>query len=268
MSKQPSPLAKLRAALKGIESARNALEKEQKRLGKKASKKDRREIAQTLDKLDETEFSLLNAIERAQQVAREEKRERRREREEPAPPKPKKTRERTGVVIERDLLIRGFWDRYPASEQHGQYRSKFENVASELRRGPTAYDILERDFFSFTKSERNRLELRVSHGAIFETGEIIDARVVKKHGLDIRLSSDTKEALASLSAMLVRAGVLYTPEGWTSITKDTALPLGIQWVLLSKAEAFAARQYRVTDPNSPIADDYGDSGDDIDDMEQ
>lgn len=228
---------KINAALKEIETARRALEKEQRRLERAgASKTEQRKLAKLFDKLDETQFTLLNAREESARIAREEKAYRYRplsEIDESEVYAPKKGER---VAIERELNIRGFWDRYPSEQQRGKYKSKFKHVPKELRRGKTAYDQLQADYLSFSPAERKRLVLRVSYGVVHETGEIITPDVVRSMKLDVRLSSNRQEALNALSTLLVRAGVIYAAEGYED-DDETTVPLGVEWVVLPKQKS-------------------------------
>ncbi len=223
-----SATRKANDALRKIEAARKALEKEQRRLAKHGTSAARKQVKKLLDQLDETEVTLLSAREEYKQTVKR--------------PRRKQSSTET-VAIERELLIRGFWDRYPSSDQRGKYRAKYDHIEPTLRKGPTAYDVLLKDYQTFSPAERKRLLLRVDYGVVYQTGEIITPLTVKKLLLEVSLSSHPQEAMDSLSTLLVRAGLLYAPEGYTNITEETGVPLGVQWVILPKRESDQRRMW-------------------------
>lgn len=143
------------------------------------------------------------------------------------------------MVGERELEIRGFWDRYPSSEQK-RWPERYEHIAKRHRRGPTAYDLLARDYESFTAQERKHLQVRVAYGVNAETGKIFGQHEIANFGLILNLARELPLALHGLSRLLVRAGVVDTPSEWTVNTASEmgyddedeeldSIPLGIQW---------------------------------------
>lgn len=227
---------KLDSALAKIRTARRDLEKEQRRLERVGgTKKDKRQVSTLIDKLDEVEFSLLSAREQLKLVTRRERQRKFRPLSEIDETEIYAPKAGEYVARERELSIRGFWDRYPSADQRGKYKAKFKHIPKEIRRGPSAFDLLLRDYLSFDPSERKRLVLRVSYGVIHETGEIITPDEVRKMRLDVRLSSNRQEAINALSTLLVRAGLIYTPEGYENDTEESGVPLGVEWVVLPKA---------------------------------
>lgn len=241
------PTRKLNSALRALEASRVALEKEQRRLAKSGTRKDKKEIAALLDKVDATEFQLLNLRESLRMAARPKEpskkvtgtrrlttkgrkasRPRQRvERFDIPPP-----RDRDPVLVgARELSIRGFWDRYPKSEQK-RYPKKFKAFPAKLRRGPTAFDLLQEDLMRFTPAERKRLQIRVAYGVHHETGKIITPGDVGRMGLELDLSLNTVEAINGLRGILIRAGLAYAPIGWDDMDEDSSVPLGVEWWLV------------------------------------
>jgi hypothetical protein len=66
---------------------------------------------------------------------------------------PKGYKEVEKLLIAREVVIRGYWDRYPKSEQR-DLPDKFKHVRPRDRRGPTAFDVLANDYLSFTPRQR------------------------------------------------------------------------------------------------------------------
>lgn len=146
---------------------------------------------------------------------------------------------RERVLLARELTVRGFWDRYPSSDQK-KYPKKYKHIPKVQRRGKTVYDILADDYNSFTLKQRRALTLRVTHGLDQSTGKILTARKIRAGHMDVDLIVDRKRALASLGNFLVRAGAVDTPTGWgvnrKSDTPDPVL-IGIEWVVKERVPA-------------------------------
>lgn len=139
------------------------------------------------------------------------------------------------VVGERELVIRGYWDRYPSSDQR-KHHKKYDAISKDQRRGPTAYDLLIRDYNSFTASERKKLRVRVVYGVAPDTGQILSPQKITGAGLSLDLHPERSKALLSLQSLLVRSGVVDSPKEWR-VNRNAAriehhVPLGVQWVVV------------------------------------
>lgn len=214
----------------------------------RGSKADFRAIGRELDKIDLAELQLLSHIE-ARKDSRPKKTRAPRQ-----PQGPRAIVER--LVGARELLVRGFWDRYPKSDQR-RHPKKYKQIPREMRSGYTAFDLLQSDYLGFTYAQRRRLQLRVSYGVNQETQKIFSAKDIDKYGLVLNLSLDREEALLGLRGLLVRAGVVNTPtrprKGKKSsrrkmkspesdsqasgradydAEKEVAVPIGIEWWLV------------------------------------
>lgn len=144
--------------------------------------------------------------------------------------------QRETLIGSRELLIRGFWDRYEKSQQRGQFKKKYNHVPAKFRRGATAYDKLVQDYWSFTPTQRKHLRIRVAYGIIRETGEIIDSDISISRQLEIDLSVNPVKALEDLRTILVRAGSVDTPsyvkedyDENEDEPEDIGIPVGIEW---------------------------------------
>lgn len=152
-----------------------------------------------------------------------------------------KYRERLTVIGARELVIRGYWDRYPSSDQR-KHPNKYDAIDKAARRGPTAFDLLVRDYNSFTPSERRRLRVRVVYGVAPDTGAVLSAQKIAASHLSLDLHPEREKALVSLQSLLVRSGVVDSPKAW-KVNKHApraehgrraveagAVPLGIEWL--------------------------------------
>lgn len=153
-----------------------------------------------------------------------------------------KYRETEQVVGERELVIRGYWDRYPSSDQR-KHHKKYDAISKDQRRGPTAYDLLIRDYNSFTAAERKKLRVRVVYGVAPDTGQILSSQKISASGLSLDLHPERSKALLSLQSLLVRSGVVDSPKEWR-VNRNAAriehhVPLGVQWVVVRQEKETA-----------------------------
>lgn len=152
---------------------------------------------------------------------------------------------RERVVLSRELAIRGYWDRYPSADQ-SEHPERYQHIPKTNRRGKTAYDVLAQDLLKFSPAQRRQLRLRVGYGVSHDTGEIFSKRFINS-ALTVDLTTNTPQALVSLSSLLVRAGLVDTPSEW-GVNQDApddeaaqTVPIAIDWVMLEPRRERARR---------------------------
>lgn len=175
-------------------------------------------------------------------------------------PRQRKTSRQEEVIGRRELRIRGFWDRYtkqehrkrPGKKKDGkQAKNKFAHIPKSFRAGPTAYDLLLKDYLKFTPAQRKRLAIRVVYGVRPDTGKLIVGADVERLGLVLYLPFARVHAMNALRTLLVRAGSVDTPTGLRDKAgeklsddgddddgeelddEEIGVPLGIEWILTS-----------------------------------
>lgn len=151
------------------------------------------------------------------------------------------------LVAETELIIRGYWDAYPKSDQR-KHAKNYKHLPSDWLRGETAYDIIARTWENLTPYERAHLQVRVAYGMNPETGKILPSRFkdLEDAGFVVNPLGDKEAALETIIKLLVRGDYIDTPRGYskskrqkmtkkggkTSVAALSPIPVGLQWWII------------------------------------